>query len=91
VLVNDMVIPLNDFTQLYIGNVLRGIATSLGCPGSSVSLDIDAGGLNLLSEGTSHPVSTEFARSMVESTVRGMLSPLEGVVWIERITISTRE
>jgi hypothetical protein len=86
-----MVIPLNDFTQLYIGNVLRGIATSLGLPGSRISLNIDQGGLNLFSEEESVPVTKEFARSMVESTVRGMLSSLEGVVWVERITINTRE
>jgi hypothetical protein len=86
-----MVIPLNDFTQFYIGNVLRGIATSLGVPGSRISLDFAPEGLNLFSEDENVPVTTEFARSMVESTVRGMLSPLEGVVWVERITINTRE
>ena len=91
VLVNNMVIPLDDFTQRYIGSVLRGIATSLGLPGSGISLELDPGGLNLFSEEANIPVTTEFARNIVESTIRGMLSPIEGVVWVERITINTRE
>ena len=91
-LVNDMVIPLNDFTQLYIGNILRGIATSLGCWGKKISMDIDPQGLNLYSEDTDVQIrKKEFAREIVESTVKGMLSPLHGVVWLGKVTIITRE
>lgn len=90
-LVNDLVIPLNDFTQLYIGNILRGIATSLGCPEERVSINIDADGLNLFAGYSGIQIEQGFTREIVESTVKGMLSPLKGVVWIEKVIITTSE
>lgn len=90
-LVNDMVIPLNDFTQQYIGNILRGIATSLGCSGKKISMNIDAEGLNLYSEYSDVQIRKDFDRALVESTVKGMLSPLRGVVWVDKVSITTRE
>jgi len=86
-----MVVPLNDFTQTYIGNVLRGIAVSLGCPGAKVSLDIDSKAVVLNSENRDLQIGKDFTRAIVESTVKGMLSPLDGVVWLEKVTITTRD
>jgi hypothetical protein len=87
-----MVIPLNDFSELYVGSILRGIATSLGCCGKKISINIDPEGLNLYSDDLDVQVKKEeFACIIVESTIKGMLSPLKGVVWPEKITITTRE
>jgi hypothetical protein len=91
-LVNDMVVPLNDFSQLYIGHILRGIASSLGCSGKKISINIDQDGLNLYSEDDNIRIGTEeFPCEIVESTVRGMLSPLRGVVWVEKVMITTKD
>lgn len=90
-LVNDMVIPLNDFTQRYIGNVLRGIALSLGCSGEKVSIDFDSNGLNLYSGDNDIQIKKAFPSAIIISTVKGMLSPLKGVVWAEKVMITTRE
>ncbi len=90
-LVNEMVIPLNDFAQQYIGNVLKGIAKSLGCSGGDVSFNLDRDGLNLYSEDKNIALETDFSRDIVESTVKGMLSPIRGVIWIEKVMITTKE
>ncbi|UCE78997.1 MAG: hypothetical protein JSV13_10940 [Nitrospiraceae bacterium] len=89
-LVNEMVIPLNDFTQQYIGNVLKGIAQSLGCSGKDVRFNLDRDGLNFYSEDKDIEIKTEFSRDIVESTVKGMLSPIRGIVWIEKVMITTK-
>ena len=90
-LVNEMVIPLNDFTQQYIGNVLKGIAQSLGCSGEDVHFNLDRDGLNFYSENNDIEIKTDFSRDIVESTVKGMLSPIRGIVWIEKVMITTKE
>lgn len=84
-----MVIPLNDFSQQYIGTVLRGIAFSLGCVGTNIGIDIDPKGMNLHSEDRDIQVSNDFPRVIVESTVRGMVSPLKGVGLMDKIMIRT--
>jgi len=90
-LVNDMVIPLNDFTQQYIGNILRGIALSLGCAGEKVSIDFDSNGLNIYSGDNDIQIRKAFPGAIIISTVKGMLSPLKGVVWADKVMITTRE
>jgi hypothetical protein len=30
----------------------------------------------------------DFARQFIESTVKGMLSPLKGIFWLQKITIT---
>jgi hypothetical protein len=86
-----MVIPLNDFNQLYIGNILKGIALSLGHSSKKVSVNVDPDGLNIYSGDTEIPVKKEFVHSIIESTIKGMLSPLKGVFWLEKVTITTTE
>ena len=90
-LVNDIVIPLNDFTQMYIGNILRGIATSLGYSGNSFSIRLDREGCVLHSEDSDVEIDNEFYNDIVKGTVRGMLSSLQGVFWHEKVTIITDE
>ena len=90
-LVNNMVVPLDDFTQQYIGNILRGISVSFGHGGKHVSIDINSTGLNLYSEDKDLHLENDFSQAIVESTIKGMLSPLRGVVWVENVVITTRE
>lgn len=90
-LVNDIVVPLDDFVQRYIGNVLKAIALSLGYSGMKVSLNIEKERVSMNSEGVNIPVDNEFSRTIVESTIKGMLSPLQGVVWVEKVTITSKE
>jgi hypothetical protein len=100
--VNDIIIPLNEFTQRYIGSVMMAIAISLipsislssegelvGFP-DKVCLYIDSENLAITANSEEVPVKKDFSRNIIESTIKGMLSPLKGVVWLERITISTR-
>jgi hypothetical protein len=32
----------------------------------------------------------DFARQFIESTIKGMLSPLKGIFWLQKITITAR-
>jgi len=90
-MVNDIVIPLNDFTQAFLGNVLRGMALSLGSRSNDVGFDIDVNEMTLYSDDSNLEIKEESKRLMIVSTVRGMLSSIKGVVWLERVTLTTRE
>ncbi len=87
--VNDTVIPLNQFTSDYIGNVLKAISSSLGYDAKKVCLYITPDGLQLYADERLVPIRKEFVRLIVESTVKGALSPLKGIFWLERISICT--
>lgn len=90
-LVNDYIIPLNGFTQNYIGNVLRGIVLSLGHNSKDITIHIDQTGLRIYTEKGEVPLLKDFARLLVESTIKGVLSPLKGVFWLQRITIACKD
>jgi hypothetical protein len=89
--VNDIVVPLNPFVQRYIGNVLRAIVASLDCPGTKVHVYIDRYEIKLYSDDKEVPLKKEFARLFIESTIKGVLSPLKGIFWLERVNIATWE
>jgi len=89
-MVNDYVVPLNRFTQTYIGNILRAMALSLGYNPKEVSAYIDGDEVRLYTEEGEIPIVREFAKAMVTSTVKGVLSPLKGIFWLQRISINTR-
>lgn len=90
-LVNDYVVPLNEFTQNYIGNVLRGIVISLGYDSRDITLLIDQAGLRIYTEQGEVPLLKDFTRLLITSTVKGILSPLKGVFWLQRINITCKD
>ncbi len=90
-LVNDQVIPLNDFTQKYLGNVIRGIVLALGQDSQDIRIYIDDSGLRLYSEVGELPLLRDFPKIIIESTIKGMLSPLKGIFWFGRISISCKK
>ncbi len=89
--VNDTVIPLNHFTEQYIGNILKSISISLGYDAKKVNIYIDSDELRIYADECEVPVRKDFVRLIVESTIKGVLSPLKGVFWFERISICTEE
>lgn len=91
VIVNDTIVPLNEFTQNYIGNVLRSIVASLGHPSRDVAVHIYGNGLYIYTEEGELPLLKDFARMLVESTVKGLVSPLKGVFWLQGLTITTKD
>lgn len=86
-----MVIPLNDFAQTYIGNILKGIVTSLGQEAGNISVDIVPDGLNIYNGDSEVPVNKEYMRSIIEQTIKGMLKPINGVYWLNKVTITTND
>lgn len=89
--VNDNIIPLNEFTQNYIANILCGIARSFGIDSDAVTVRVDAEGFHVHTVSGEIDISKkEFAKQLIESTVKGMLSPLKGVFWMQNITITSK-
>ncbi len=89
-MVNDYVVPLNKFTQNYIGNILRAIALSLGRQTEEITVYIDQEEVRILTEAGEIPIMKDFAKSIVTSTIKGVLSPLKGIFWLQRISITSR-
>lgn len=89
-MVNDYVVPLNKFTQTYIGNVLRGICLSLGTDCREITLFIDGDNMKIHTDNGDVPVIRNFARDIITSTIKGVLSPLKGIFWLQRISINSR-
>lgn len=90
-IVNDYAIPLNDFTQNYIGNILRGIVLSLGYNSKNVTINIGDSELNISTDNGKLHIIKDFVRLLIESTIKGVLSPLKGVIWSKKIIISCEE
>lgn len=81
-------IQLNAFTQRYIGNVVVAIAKSLGDISNLVTVQIDENFAGIYADGKKIVIEREFAKQLLQSTVRGLLSPLNGVFWDQEITIT---
>jgi len=91
VIVNDTIVLLNEFTRNYIGNVLRSIVASLGHSSKDVAVHIDGNGLCIYTEEGELPLLKDFARMLVESTVKGLVSPLRGVFWLQSLTVTIKD
>lgn len=86
--VNSVAVPLNDFTQNYIANVLSAIVRSFGVESRRVIVSIDNEKLHILTEnGDIDITERDFARQLVMNTLKGVLSPLKGVFWLQKIDI----
>lgn len=88
-MVNNHVIPLNDFMQGYIANILCAIANSFGISPNSVTVCVDSEDFHIYTEKGEIDISKrDFVKQLIESTVKGMLSPLKGIFWLQKITIT---
>lgn len=90
-LVNNTAIPLDNFTRDYIANVLRAIAYSLRIDSTDVTICIKPNELHIYTEKGEVGLIKDFAKQLIENTIKGMLSPLKGVFWLKIITITSME
>lgn len=68
--------------------MLAGMANSFGMSSSKVTVSMDAERFSILTDNGDIDISKkDFARQLIESTIKGMLSPLKGVFWLQNITI----
>ncbi|MDI6744355.1 MAG: hypothetical protein QMD07_03145 [Thermodesulfovibrionales bacterium] len=84
---NNNIVPLNDFTQNYIASVLCAIAHTFGDDSRNVTMHIEPEEFHIYTENGELDIKKVFAKGLVESTVKGILSPLKGVFWSQNITI----
>ncbi|GAB4413253.1 MAG: hypothetical protein OHK0032_09340 [Thermodesulfovibrionales bacterium] len=87
-MVNNNIVPLNDFTQNYIAGVLCAIAHTLGDDSKKVTMRIEPEEIHIYTENGELDIKKDFAKGLIESTVKGILSPLKGVFWSQNITIA---
>lgn len=86
--INDTVIPLNNFTQDCMGNIIRGIVTSLGVNARNIQLLINKESLLIMADCKDVAIKEEFAYYMIKSTVKGMVSSFEDIPWFETISLT---
>jgi hypothetical protein len=89
--VNDTTVPLNEFNQEYIGNVLKGIVASLGFSSGKIRLNLNGNELRIFSGDQEVPIKKEFVNKLVVSTVRGVIAPLKGIPGVDRLEISVSD
>lgn len=87
--VNDNVMFLNDFTPGYIGNVLYAIVRFLGNDFKNVTVCIESDEIHIYTENGEVNIDRDNVSMLIENTIRGMLSPLKGVLWLQKITITS--
>ena len=86
-MVNNNIVPLNDFTQNYIASVLCAIAQTFGDDSRNVTMHIEPEEIHIYTENGELDIKKDFAKGLIESTVKGILSPLKGVFWSQNIVI----
>ncbi len=75
-IVNEHVIPLNDFIQNYIGTVLFGIVSVLGAiPEEVVLVMDDTMDIEIYADNKKIEVRKRFVKDIVGSTLRGLSHP----------------
>jgi hypothetical protein len=89
--VNDATVPLNDFNQKYIGNVLMGVVASLGFSSGKIRLYLNRDELRIFSGDQEVPIKKEFVYTLVTSTLKGMVAPLKGISLVDRLEISVSD
>ncbi|WP_203473641.1 hypothetical protein [Dissulfurispira thermophila] len=90
-MVNNNIVPLNDFMQDYVANILWAIVKSFDVSCSNVTICADADEFHIYTDKGEIDISKkDFARQLIESTVKGMLSPLKGIFWFQKITITAK-
>jgi hypothetical protein len=89
--VNDVTVPLNDFNQRYIGNVLKSIVASLGSGSGKIRLYLNGDELRIFSGGKEVPIKKEFVYTLIRSTLKGIIAPLKGIPDVDRLEISVSD
>jgi len=91
--VNECNIILNSFTQRYIENIVRGMVSSLGYSGRKIEIYLYFETKTLKRDilikvdGEELIFKNDLCRYLVISTLKGMLSSIEGIPFFERIHI----
>ena len=88
---NDQEIPLNGFTQRYIANMIIGIARSFGDLSQDIAVYINDDDLRVESSKGQLNIEKDFAKELIQSTIKGILSPLKGIFWRQKIKITVTQ
>ncbi len=90
-MVNDHVIPLNDFVQHYMGTVLFSVVSVLGSKCNEIAVVMNGiRDIEIYADNKVIELRKQFVRDIIGSTVKGFISPLKGVFLLDRIIIRTR-
>lgn len=91
-IINDTVVQLNELTQVYMGNVVRGIASSIGVnAGSEINLFINNEKLYMSADCEDVIIDEYFMQYLIKCTIKGMVSSFEDIPWFETISMTIKE
>ncbi len=90
-------IPLNPFVSALVGNVIRGIVSSLkieGSPAKEIEFRMhgkDVTSLEVEGKPISLQLTSGFAQTIAGSTLRGLVQPIEGTKNANEVIIRVEE
>ncbi len=87
-IVNNTIVPLDELTQNYMGNVLKGIAASLGVNGSEINLLINKETLYISADCEDVIIDEYCMHYLIKCTIKGMISSFEDIPCFETISMS---
>lgn len=88
-IINDTAVPLTELTQEYMGNVVRGITTSLGVNNKNeISLYINKEMLHMSADCEDVIIDETFMHYLIKCTIKGMVSSFEDIPWFETISMT---
>jgi len=90
--VNDMPVPVEDFVQDFIRNVVIGMLTVLKGAEKMQSIELAIkGDIVVINVNNASVRANPFVNRFIKNTVLGMVSSLKGVSQIDRLEISITE
>lgn len=89
-LCNNHSVKLNNFTQKYIADIVASIAKSLGSEPEEVILIVGENGVSVKCDDKQLKMEKDFVGNLILNTVKGMLSPLKGILWGRDIIITVK-
>lgn len=70
---------------------MRAIINSLGEDGIEFGIYIEGEDLKVYTEKGDVPLEMDFTKAIVTATIKGVLSPLKGIFWLQRISINSKK
>ena len=85
---NDNVIFLNAFSQRDVANILMALIKSFGDDSSAITIHINADELSIYTKKGKLSMEKDFAKQLIHSTIKGVLSPFKGLFWQQQMRIT---
>lgn len=91
IFVNHEPVPLGEFQETFLCNVVEGIISSLGYDsGNNIYMHINGKKMSIVVDKNCIPLKSDTVQLIIKCTVLGMLSPIEGIPFFDTVDISIK-